>query len=610
VIGAHYTPEPVADFIVSRCLPHDATSPAVAAAAVRPTVLDPSCGDGALLVAAFRRLCRREFPNEASIEETSAGTVAAASTAADRLRIVQSQLFGVDVDAAAVETLRQRLLRLIDAPPSLAAAAREAVSQNIVCGDALTGPAFGERSLLPAAEESDSGECSIDWRRAFPGVARAGGFDCVVGNPPYVRERDARELFSRIAATPLGRRWREARMDLWYYFLHRGLDLLKPGGELSFIVSSYWLASRGAKKLIDRLQRDTILHEIVLFDDAPVFAGVQGRHLIFRLSKSAENPAAAADSPVTVFRGLPGSDGPATALTIPRHELFQQGRITITPADRLTELASETNGARLGNRYEVRQGMAENPATVTSRMRARYGGSYAVGAGVFVLTEQEVERLKLTDHERSVLRPYYDTRALGRYRVAAAPTHQVLYLGRDSVPDIARLPHVAAHLARYREILDARRATREGPVPWWQLHWPREVRLFTEPRILSVQMGKRPQFAYAERPTFVGFSVNLILSRDASAYSLPALTGILNSELARGWFERHAKRRGVALEINGHLLREFPLPEYDAEIERQLAAAVCARQELPDDSPQAAPLETRIEQFVSESYGTAAPVVG
>src|SRR6185503_6653749 len=86
----------------------------------------------------------------------------------------------------------------------------------------------------------------INWPTAFPNVAAAGGFDLVIGNPPYLRERDSKREFDRIAHSPLGKRWRTARMDLWHYFLHRGLDLLKPGGRLSFIVNSYWTSSTAA----------------------------------------------------------------------------------------------------------------------------------------------------------------------------------------------------------------------------------------------------------------------------------------------------------------------------------------------------------------------------
>src|SRR5262249_8867900 len=150
---------------------------------------------------------------------------------------------------------------------------------------------------------------AIDWQRDFPAAAALRGFDIIIGNPPYLREKNAKGLFDGLAKTDLGRRWREARMDLWYYFLHRGLDLLRPGGILSFIVRCYCFSPRTARRLIGRLERETRLHEIVLFDNAPVFAGVAGRHMILQLRKTAEtNGSPSADCRVTLASA--GTDSP------------------------------------------------------------------------------------------------------------------------------------------------------------------------------------------------------------------------------------------------------------------------------------------------------------
>jgi hypothetical protein len=141
-----------------------------------------------------------------------------------------------------------------------------------------------------------------------------------------------------------------------------------------------------------------------------------------------------------------------------------------------------------------------------------------------------------------------------------------------------------------------------GKIQWWELHWPREERIFTAPRILAAQMGHEPRFAYAKHPTFVGFSTNLILTRERYI-SLTALSGILNSTLAKRWFERHAKRRGVHLEISGETLRRFPLPKRDPEIERQLDQLVKMR-----DSVESTELDRRIDETVCNLYGVEIPL--
>jgi hypothetical protein len=114
-------------------------------------------------------------------------------------------------------------------------------------------------------------------------------------------------------------------------------------------------------------------------------------------------------------------------------------------------------------------------------------------------------------------------------------------------------------------------------------------------------MGSRPQFAFCRQPAFVGFSVNLLLPRAQSGCSLEALTGILNSDLANRWFDRHAKRRGVNLEINAHILRQFPVPPRDKKLERRLAELVLARQFAAAEF-QHAQLEQEIESLVRALY--------
>src|SRR5204863_206965 len=125
-------------------------------------------------------------------------------------------------------------------------------------------------------------------------------------------------------------------------------------------------------------------------------------------------------------------------------------------------------------------------------------------------------------------------------------------LSRTTAPALDPYPRIATHLNRYRTVLERRREVRSGQIAWWHLHWPREERLFTEPRVLCLQMGHEPRFAYADHPTYVGFSMNVIVASRTHAQpaiSVAALTAILNSLRARNWFEAHAKSRGAHLDI-------------------------------------------------------------
>ncbi|HVW03107.1 MAG TPA: TaqI-like C-terminal specificity domain-containing protein, partial [Planctomycetaceae bacterium] len=449
---------------------------------------------------------------------------------------------------------------------------------------------------------------SIDWARTFPDAAEAGGFDLVIGNPPYLRERDAKPLFDHLAQSPLGQRWRQARMDLWYYFLHRAIDLARPGGTVCFIVNSYWVGSQGARKLIDRIERETTPLEFTRIEAAPIFPGVAGRHLIVRLRKGRQQRRCRVIDLSHVGRSASepsfwhrlAEQGPDALQDIrvrshwaDRETLFQHGRISLAPPME-TSLAG---CVPLDSQFEVRQGIAENPPCITAAHVREFGERYRVGQGVFVLDRWELAALQLSPEELACVRPYDETVSIGRYRLPAEASHAILYLTKHTAPMLERLPRIAAHLEQFRPLLERRREVQKASIAWWHLHWPREERLFVEPRILSVQMGRRPQFVYAERPTFVGFSVNVVTRRDGAAWSLPALTAILNSSWAAAWFERHAKHRGVHLEINGNVLRRFPLPPFDAQVGAELARLSLSRHQCVNEC--AASLEAQIDALVN-----------
>ena len=587
--GQVNTPGPMAQFLAHVALQHPPTH--------RPlTVLDPACGEGALLKA-----CHEVFT----------------STNPDELPL---RLFGVETDSNA----------LVHAQSCLPQA-------TLICGDALTGPTWTDP---PSPDWIKTG---LSWAIALPDIATAGGFDLVIANPPFIRERSAKPLFDAVASTPLGHAFREPRMDYWFYFFHRSLDLLRPGGTLTFIVPSYFVSSTGARHLRRRIAADTDLLDLIDLDAAPVFPGVAGQHLIFRAQKRGQISPAEPQSPPDVRLTFPSDDHALSTLAPeqlarelsachlgdrspmpleprwttqqgPASNLIASGQLLLRPpavtllsakAPRLSGQRASA-GSTLGDFFEVRQGIAENPPRLIARHVREFPDLGPAGTGVFVLSDAEVQALELSTAERKLLRPYFEARALRRFTLLGEPAGQLLYLRRETCPDLAACPALERHLLRFRPLLDRRREVLKGTIAWWHLHWPREERLFIEPRILALQMGTEPRFALVDaHPTFVNFSVNLICARAEAAPNLatPSLstaTGLLNSRFAATWFKTHAKRRGIALEINGHLLKRFPWPDCPSALLLELANLVQQRRQARE--PETLALETAIDELVDRAY--------
>lgn len=566
-LGSYYTPDWIARWMVAQALATDEPS----STEYCGRILDPACGDGGFVLPVLDALAAR-----LSIGPTDTSA---------RLQIVSEHVFGVDADQAAIDSLRQRVAAWIGkASPDVS----EVIQRNFRWGDALLGEdwsssasehdAAASTGPLPTADGSTDGSQAppLHWSAAFPHVAAAGGFDLVIGNPPYRRELNAKSDFDRIAESTLGQRRRTARMDLWHYFLHRGLDLLKVGGRLSFVVNSYWTGATAAEEVRRRLADETTLEELVLLGSARLFDDVSGRHLIFQVRKGA-NPQIRCRvrdlSNLTrsqIETEFTANTTASAATLVPQADLWSSGQLRAAPKQRWPR---DCQGPQLGDVFEVRQGIAENPPLVTRAAATELGDPALAGSGVFVLTDQEVAALELSEHEQSLLRPYYALSAIGRFQVAPQPTHRLLYLTRHTAPDLEKLPRIAVHLQRFRAILQRRREALSGRIAWWHLHWPREERLFQSPRVLCHQMGHEPRFAYAEQPTFVGFSLHVIVPRPQtpSPLSLAALSAILNSRRAKIWFETFAKKRGAHLDISGTVLKQFSLPEtYRPELDSAL----------------------------------------
>ncbi len=626
VIGSYYTPEWLARGVVGRCF---GVGLAGAPVTIR-RVIDPACGDGEFVLAVLEYLGR---------------------PVSDRLSLVRESLFGVDADPAAISALRARVTAWIGGPSvtegeseatlvrQYAQEVQRVVESNFLCGNALLGPDWS-MSSAEIAEAGPSLTSVIDWATAFPHVAAEGGFDLVVGNPPYRRELNAKADFDLIAASPMGQRWRRPRMDLWHYFLHRGLNLLKPGGTICFIVNSYWTGSTAAKSLAMRMSAETTMEEVLLFGGTKLFRDVTGRHLVFRATKPFDPNVACrvvdlTKVPIEQLADQLSRSGLSTSSRlVSQSDLWRGGMLRVESICDERELRSD--GPALGEVFDVRQGIAENPPFVTKVLADELGDASWKGRGVFVLTEAEIAALRLSDTERSLLRPYFAISTISRFTLAPRPSHWLLYFTRQTAPALEALPGLARHLAPFREMLERRREVRSGTLAWWHLHWPREERLFTAPRILCVQMGHVPRFVFAERPTFVGFSLNVIVERLAasgppqqpgSAPSLTALSAILNSRRAQHWFEANAKHRGANLDISGTVLKQFLLPSRNSpELDAQLCQLVrdwpsplsdshnrgSSDKDSSDedrlkheDITQRATAEAELERLVSDWYGEA-----
>jgi hypothetical protein len=303
--GVYYTPKHVVDYIVKQTVGRkiEGRSPRQLAGLGNGKepfrILDMACGSGSFLLGAYQRLLDHCFGwyvqhnprkrKKAIYSDPRSGQWRL--TIEEKKRILTTHVFGVDIDAQAVEVTKLSLLlkvlegetdRTVDqqqrifherALPNLAG--------NIKCGNSLIGADYFAGKLDLDPEEMQRVN-AFDWQQGFPEAMKAGGFDCIIGNPPYVRPHNippgAKRYFWEKYKTFV------AKSDIYCVFLERGATLLRLSGCLGFIVSNGWLRLDSFQSLRDFVLRNVAL-DVILDFTGDVFEQANVKTCIVTFSK-------------------------------------------------------------------------------------------------------------------------------------------------------------------------------------------------------------------------------------------------------------------------------------------------------------------------------------
>ncbi|MBN1955820.1 MAG: N-6 DNA methylase [Anaerolineae bacterium] len=282
--GVYYTPAYIVDYIVARTVGRlvAGKSPDQVSGL---RVLDPACGSGSFLLGAYQHLLDYHLQwYEADGPEKHAGGRRPALyrgpggdwrlTTAEKKRILLNNIYGVDIDRQAVEVTKLSLLLQVlegESDETLGEQltlwrepALPDLADNVKCGNSLIGPDYFAGQLMPDEEEMRRVN-AFDWQAEFPAAMAAGGFDAVIGNPPYVIigkdifSASQQDYFCRYDVA-------QYKTDLFQLFLQRGLELSKDGGILGYIVPNPWLTQKFTDKLRHYILRESRVREIVVFN--------------------------------------------------------------------------------------------------------------------------------------------------------------------------------------------------------------------------------------------------------------------------------------------------------------------------------------------------------
>jgi hypothetical protein len=591
--GVFYTPQYIVEYIVKQTvgeLVKDKTPRDVA----KLRVLDPACGSGSFLIGAYQFLLdwHRDwyienlvpvFIDKKSVADPAvlallpeatprgkkhlaqaelpiykAGTSGDATrtrsdwrlTTVEKKRILLNNIFGVDIDQQAVEVTKLSLLlkvleeeneENIDKQLKLfAERALPSLHQNIKCGNSL----IGTDILTPEMPMEEVKRINpFDWDREFAPVMAAGGFDAVIGNPPYVRMEGFKEVKNYLKSHYASH---EERADLYAYFIEKEHKILRPDGNFGMIVSNKFLRANYGAPLRKFIQQNVRIKQISDFAGLPVFPNATVRTIVI-LSENAK--------PNTY------SFSYAPPPSIEQFGIISGGSI---PLDRIVEVTNRSISSNVFSQ-EYWSFADQETESILDKLKNKSQSldgysNHQILMGIksgltdaFVIDSQT--RKKIIDanpNAQEIIKPFLNGKNIRRYSLAPEKIFLIYTFHGIKIEDY---PAVIEHLKPFSPKLKNRATKQE----WYELQQPQHgyKSQLDNPKIVFPDIAKGPRFYLDMNGNYCSNTVYFIPGQDLF------LLGLLNSKVGFFYFKNKCAglegKNDIYLRFFGQYLKDFPV---------------------------------------------------
>ena len=548
--GVFYTPSYIVDYIVHNTIGH-LVGGKTPKDVEKIKVLDPACGSGSFLLGAYQYLLdwhlmyylandpaqwmKKKTP---PICEVSQGRQDAGDskgyklTGAERKRILLNNIYGVDIDAQAVEVTKlSLLLKVLEGERQLVLIHKERalpdLAHNIKCGNSLIGPDFyhNGHQLTMFDDEQQYKINAFDWKNEFKDIFKGKnpGFDAVIGNPPYIRIQTMKDTQPE-SVEYFGKTYQSAakgNYDIYVVFVEKASSLLTNIGKLGFIVPNKFLCTDYGLPIRNYLIRSGLLSKIVDFGYDQVFGNAtiytcllfldceKHREVDYQLAKIAP--------PNFCLSGL---------VSVPLRSLDEKPwQFLNRTEEAIKSKLFASSVPLLGLPCHISRGSSTGDDKVFSIVKKR--GHYVSDDNTQVKLEKEILRKPLyakdfsrysfsCSHEEYLIFPYFET-------------SKGYELYEESVLK-QKFPHAYAYLEKNKTRLKKRKQYQQ----WYSFSAPRNLALHDNADIIVPLLANKGLFSVAPKDikdyclmASGGFSLCVANENYSSLY----LLGLLNSKL-------------------------------------------------------------------------------
>ena len=504
-------------------------------------IIDPTCGSGAFLITAFEFLLNYNK----YLDDKIFDLVGTSDLFSDRTKeILQNNIFGVDLNRESVEITKLSLwLKTADKNKTLAS-----LENNIKCGNSLID------------DPEIAGDLAFNWEKEFPEIFANGGFDIVVGNPPYVKEDIGKNAFNGLHQHLCY----QGKMDLWYFFGWLALTISKKeSAYISFIAPNNWITNDGASKFRNKINDCATIFEYIDFNNFMIFEEAQIQTMIyimkndnklekykFKYSKILNNKIAKEEI-MHFLQKLENNN----------FEYFDVDINRVDYKDKLFNFNSEKNRNVLNKikananfylkKEEIFSGIDIGQDFINAKSLEILGDDFKIGDGIFNLSEEEYNSYNFFNNEKEIIKPFYTTKEVNRYYFNKKNKYWVIYTTSKfkNPQEIIDSPNIKKHLDKFSKVITSDNKP-------YGLHRARNEEIFKGEKILSIRKHERPAFSYVTLDTYVNRTFNIIKT---DRVNLKYLLVLLNSKLTKFWLKEKGKMQGNIFQVDITPITSIPL---------------------------------------------------
>ncbi|EGV1350278.1 class I SAM-dependent DNA methyltransferase [Campylobacter coli] len=436
----------------------------------------------------------------------------------------------------------------------------------------------------------------FEWRFEFPEIldddGNFKGFDLIIGNPPYIKENDNKDLFTNTKKL----RTYQGKMDIWYHFVGRGFDILKNNGYLAFIATNNWVTNSGAKKLRNIVLEESQILSLVDFSSFMVFdsASIQTMIMQFQKIKPPKNYEfhfAKITTQTPIYEDV---------INLLKNEKTQNNEIlsiNLTPK----KFIDKTLNFAKSDYEELFNKIQKYGKFYLEESEVAQGIVPAIDEA-FVIKDKNV----FSKNEQCFIKEYY-TGLSGKFYSSFTDKYLIYLSNKNYSGNLDDLPNLKQHFQKYKEILKESKIKYKTPnKPYFYLHREREEKFFKkgEEKIISQVRCIEPIFVYSNE-NFYGSRALFFIQ--TCRINLKYLTGVLNSKLIAFWLKHKGKIQGNLFKIDKEPLLNIPVVNINSKNEKLANKLISLVDEIlkakeQDKNANTQELENKINSIVYKLY--------